>query len=79
MPVIQETFDVISGTMHYLLDGKEGVLKPGEKVQIAPGRPHTCAYFSLTILYSRCWGDVLIVQHAWQSGAMEKMDKISKS
>jgi len=36
-----ETFDVISGTMHYLLDGKEGVLKPGEKVQIAPGRPHT--------------------------------------
>lgn len=28
--------------MHYYLDGKEGLLKPGEKVVIRPGLPHTC-------------------------------------
>ena len=32
----------VSGLMHYYLDGKEGLLKPGEKVVIRPGLPHTC-------------------------------------
>ncbi|CAD6578788.1 MAG: hypothetical protein CYPHOPRED_000673 [Cyphobasidiales sp. Tagirdzhanova-0007] len=36
-----ETFEVKSGIMHYCLDGKEGILKPGEKVVIQPGIPHT--------------------------------------
>lgn len=36
-----EIFEVVSGLMHYYLDGKEGLLKPGEKVVIRPGLPHT--------------------------------------
>jgi quercetin dioxygenase-like cupin family protein len=27
--------------MHYCLDGKDGILKPGETVNIKPGLPHT--------------------------------------
>lgn len=27
--------------MHYCLDGKDGILKPGETVNIKPGIPHT--------------------------------------
>lgn len=31
----------ISGVMHYCLNGKDGILKPGETVNIKPGIPHT--------------------------------------
>ncbi|ORY91512.1 hypothetical protein BCR35DRAFT_349326 [Leucosporidium creatinivorum] len=36
-----ETFDVKSGTLAYCIDGKEGTLEAGQKVQIPPLRPHT--------------------------------------
>ncbi|KAF7289347.1 RNA-binding protein [Mycena indigotica] len=36
-----ETFDVNSGILCYLLDGKEGKLRAGESVTIVPGRWHT--------------------------------------
>ena len=36
-----ETFDVKRGTLAYLLDGKEGKLKPGEKITIPPYHSHT--------------------------------------
>lgn len=31
----------VRGTMHYLLDGKQNTLKPGNTVNIPPGVPHT--------------------------------------
>jgi quercetin dioxygenase-like cupin family protein len=36
-----ETFDVKEGTLCYLIDGKEGKMQPGQKVDIPPYRPHT--------------------------------------
>jgi quercetin dioxygenase-like cupin family protein len=36
-----ETFDVKEGTLCYLIDGKEGKLQAGQKVDIPPYRPHT--------------------------------------
>ena len=36
-----ETFDVQSGTLCYLIDGKEGKLLAGQKTSIPPHRPHT--------------------------------------
>ncbi|KAJ1022421.1 hypothetical protein NDA16_003410 [Ustilago loliicola] len=36
-----ETFDVKEGTLCYLIDGKQGKLQAGQKVNIPPYRPHT--------------------------------------
>lgn len=35
-----ETFEVISGTAHYRLNGVQGVLRPGERVRMPPRQPH---------------------------------------
>lgn len=36
-----EVFDVKQGTLCYLIDGKQGKLQAGQKVNIPPYRPHT--------------------------------------
>lgn len=36
-----ETFDVKDGVLCYLIDGKSGKLRAGDKVSIPPYRPHT--------------------------------------
>lgn len=36
-----EAFDVQRDTLCYLIDGKEGKLQAGQKVNISPHRPHT--------------------------------------
>jgi mannose-6-phosphate isomerase-like protein (cupin superfamily) len=40
--VQQETFRVKNGTLHYLVNGKHGVLRPGDPaVTVLPGQAHT--------------------------------------
>ena len=36
-----ETFDVREGSLCYLINGKQGRLRAGQKVDIPPYRPHT--------------------------------------
>lgn len=57
-----ETFDVKSGVLCYLIDGKTGKLHPGQKTSIPPYRPHTVSHWivllmpnlALTSLLSLC-------------------------
>lgn len=37
---LSERFEVVSGTLAYSLDGREAVARPGEKIEVPPGRVH---------------------------------------
>jgi quercetin dioxygenase-like cupin family protein len=39
-PIIKERFTVVSGQIEYKLNGKKGVIKAGETLDLPPGIPH---------------------------------------
>lgn len=60
-----ETFDVQEGSLCYLIDGKEGKLQAGQRVDIPPYRPHTVSLTlfdnmlltTMLTLQSKFWND----------------------
>jgi mannose-6-phosphate isomerase-like protein (cupin superfamily) len=39
-PALEETLEILSGSLSMWVDGREFVLRPGEKLVIPPGTPH---------------------------------------
>jgi mannose-6-phosphate isomerase-like protein (cupin superfamily) len=37
---LSERFEVVSGTLAYMLDGREAIARPGEKIEVRPGHVH---------------------------------------